>query len=78
VDNLWGRCRPHLLDICCESWYNLLTASDERGAIKMERCPDCAHDAHESWGCSDLNCGCETMWTLAQAEAQLLADSIEE
>lgn len=47
----------------------------------LDLCQDCGHDAHESWGCSGqpgtdepFHCGCETMWTDAQAEAQLAED----
>ena len=44
------------------------------GTHSLEQCEDCGHNAHETWGCSDHTCGCETMWTLEQADAQLAED----
>lgn len=44
----------------------------------LDKCRDCGHAAHESNGCYDITCGCETMWTAAQAREQLDDDSFQD
>lgn len=44
--------------------------------LKLDRCSECGHVAHEANGCGHwpLACGCVSMWTTAQANAQLRND----
>jgi len=36
----------------------------------------CGHIAHESYGCSNHECGCDVMWSYAQCDIVLLCDAV--